>query len=401
MNALNKGLLRLFERYMPDPLVLTALITIFVFLAGMILKAQSPVAMAQSWYGGFFTLHAFAMQIILILVAGYAIARSPAFGRLVDWLARMATTPTRAIVLVTGCTLVVTWLNYGIGLVIGAILARELVQRVKGVDYRVLIAGAYAGFIVWDGGLSGAAPLGVATKGNFLEAKIGGLIPVSQTIFSGVNLSLSVLVSVVLILTLVIVGRNIDDPVGLNSDAPEAESIKATPANRLENSRILGLVIGLLGLATILWYFLHDGGLGHVGRYRAILHSARQSPYAAAADLLVCGSHQSLRAVGRRPMGHSGPDRGGCGQGPWRGACRLCGGLCLGRCLDQPDPAVLGAARAGHRRAQGQGHHGILYDFSGDNRDRDLDHPAYRRHDRLMPGPARKGRPIPKTKEPA
>ena len=266
MKTINRWFLTLFERYMPDPLVLAALISVGVFIAGMLLEGQSPAEMANGWYDGFFNLHKFAMQIILIMVTGYAIARSPAFEVLVERIAVLATTPSKAIILVTLCTLVATWLNWGVGMVIGAILARQLARKVPGVDYRVLIAGAYSGFIVWHGGLSGAATLVVATEGNFLQEAIGGLIPVGETIFSGLNLLLTVVVSVVLISTLVLAGRSVEVPVQLAEDAVDpsttAQDQEALqPSDKLERSRLLSLAIGLLGLGTGIYYFATGGGL--------------------------------------------------------------------------------------------------------------------------------------------
>lgn len=264
MNSINRGLVRLFERYMPDPLILAAGLTLAVFVAGLVFQAQSPADMVTSWYGGFFKLHAFAMQMTLILVAGYSVARSPFFRMLVDKVAMLATTPGRAIVVVTLCTLAANWVNWGIGLVMGAILARELASRVKGVDYRLLIASAYSGFIVWHAGLSGSATLTMATEGNVLQEKVGGLIPVSETIFSGLNITLILVVSVVVLLTLFVASKGITDPVTF---VPAAEEPQETdeqdefPAERLERSRILGFATAVLGLGTVGWYFVDGGGL--------------------------------------------------------------------------------------------------------------------------------------------
>ena len=46
------------------------------------------------------------------------------------------------------------------------------------VDYRLLIASAYSGFVIWHGGLSGSVPLSIATPGHPFEA-ISGVIGTS------------------------------------------------------------------------------------------------------------------------------------------------------------------------------------------------------------------------------
>ncbi|PKG48793.1 short-chain fatty acid transporter [Halomonas sp. MES3-P3E] len=261
------GCVRLFDRYLPDPFVLVVLITLVVFCAGILFEGQSPVAMLDHWRGGFWSLHTFAMQMALILLTGFIVAKAPLFTRLVERIASVARTPERAIVLVTLTSLIVTWVNWGIGLVIGAILARELARRVPLVDYRLLIASAYSGFLVWHGGLSGAVPLTLATPGHFLESSIG-LIPTSQTLLSSFNLFILAALLVALPLTNRLMMRNIDQPVTLQEVVevhPEVLPAKSDdddmrPAQRLERSVWLARLIGAMGLAAMAVYALANGG---------------------------------------------------------------------------------------------------------------------------------------------
>lgn len=89
--------------------------------------------------------------------------------------------------LVTFFGLVACVINWGFGLIVGAMFAREVARRVPGSDYPLLIACAYIGFMTWGGGLSGSMPLLAATPGNPVE-HIAGLIPVSHTLLSGSNI---------------------------------------------------------------------------------------------------------------------------------------------------------------------------------------------------------------------
>ena len=92
----------------------------------------------------------------------------------------------------------------------------------------------------------------------------------------------------------------------------------------------------------------------------AWIPSDRYAHNLSAADVLVCGGAQHLRAIGWRPLGHPGAHyvcrrrQPRCGSRPHRH------GHCLGRRLDQPHPALLGHPGAGHRQAQCQGHYGVL-----------------------------------------
>ncbi|MCK9912222.1 TIGR00366 family protein, partial [Microbacteriaceae bacterium K1510] len=79
-------------------------------------------------------------------------------------VAGLAKNPGQAIVLTTFVSCLASLLNWGFGLVIGALLAKEVARQVEKVDYRLLIASAYSGFVVWHGGLSGSVPLTIATE---------------------------------------------------------------------------------------------------------------------------------------------------------------------------------------------------------------------------------------------
>lgn len=185
---------------------------------------------------------------------------------LVDRIAGVAKTPGRAILTVSFTTLVICWINWGMGLVAGAILARELARRVEGVDYRLLVASAYAGFISFHAGLSGSATLLIATPGHFLEDQIG-LIATSETIFSALNLSICAAILIVLPLTCRLLMRGIEHPVTVNADNLKEEAVKASPlealrpAERLERSKLLAWASAALGFASVIVYAVNGGGL--------------------------------------------------------------------------------------------------------------------------------------------
>ena len=266
-SALTRGCVRVFDRYLPDPLILVLIITLIVFAAGMIFQGHGPVAMLGFWQDGFWNLLSFAMQMALMLVTGFTVAKTPLFMNLVSRIATVARTPIRAVIMVAFVSLIVTWFNWGIGLVVGAILAREMARRVDGVDYRLLVASAYAGFIIWHAGLSAAAPLVVATPGHFLEEQIG-IISTGETIFSPLNL---IICAVILVLLPVVCGfmmRGLKNPVTVKAEQLADESATATaadeetrPAERLEQSKWLAWISAALGFAAVITYAVGGGGL--------------------------------------------------------------------------------------------------------------------------------------------
>ncbi|MGA9287550.1 MAG: TIGR00366 family protein, partial [Anaerobacillus sp.] len=164
---------RIMQRYLPDPFLFVILLTFVVFGIGLIFTGSSPVQMVQFFGEGFWSLLAFSMQMVLVLVTGYVLASSPLFKKGLSYLADRAKTPGQAIIYVTLVSLLASWINWGFGLVIGALYAKELARKVDKVDYRLLIASAYSGFLVWHGGLAGSIPLTIATPGHFTEEMIG------------------------------------------------------------------------------------------------------------------------------------------------------------------------------------------------------------------------------------
>lgn len=123
--------------------------------------------MVQYWGDGFWDLLDFAMQMSLIVVTGYILANTPLVKKLLTKLSKLANTPGQAVLLVSFIAAIACLINYGFGLVVGALLAIHVAKRVPSVDYRILMASAYSGFLLWHGGLSGSIPLTIATENHF------------------------------------------------------------------------------------------------------------------------------------------------------------------------------------------------------------------------------------------
>lgn len=256
---------RIMQRYLPDPFLFVIILTFVVFGLGLIFTDSGPYQMVQHWGGGFWGLLTFSMQMVLVLVTGHVLASSNVFKKGLGALASLAKSPGQAIVIVTVVSMIASLINWGFGLVIGALFAKELAKKVKNVDYRLLIASAYAGFIVWHGGISGSIPLTIATEGHFSQDLIG-IISTDQTIFAGFNL----FIILILLLVLPVVNRLMMpskdqtvtvDPVLLENDVQAAalEQGAMTPAEKLENSRIVSLLTGIFGLVFLFYYFATNG----------------------------------------------------------------------------------------------------------------------------------------------
>ena len=263
LNRASKPFVKLVERYLPDPYIFVLLLTLITFAFAVVIQNQSPLTTIQQWGDGFWGLLTFSMQMLLVLVTGFMLACTPLVKALLERLASLAKSPGSAIVLVTLVSLIASWINWGFGLVVGALFAKALARKVS-VDYRLLVASAYSGFIVWHGGLAGSVPLTIATPGHFSEAQIG-VVGTGETIFSGFNLLLLAIMFVIIPLVncLMLPPESesiIVDSAKLKDDAlPSATNER--PADKLENSKVLGLLVGFAGLAYLTNYFVSGGGL--------------------------------------------------------------------------------------------------------------------------------------------
>lgn len=259
---------RLVQRWLPEPFIFAVLLTLVAACIAMPVCHQTPVEVIHNWGGGVWGLLAFAMQMSLVLVTGATLAAAPVVKKGISRLARVPKTPAGAIAFVTGVSAVACWLNWGFGLIVGAILAREVARSVRNVDYRLLIASAYSGFVVWHAGLSGSIPLTMATPGDALAKATNGVltspVPVSETILDLHNIVIVILVMVAIVAVNALMHPKADrvvavDPELLKDEADEKFGKPATPAEHLEQSCLLTWIVGLIGITYFILHVFVDG----------------------------------------------------------------------------------------------------------------------------------------------
>ncbi|MBQ3580583.1 MAG: short-chain fatty acid transporter [Bacteroidales bacterium] len=262
------GSVKLVQRWLPEPFIFAIVLTLVAAVVAMPVCRQTPLEVLEHWGGGVWNLLTFAMQMALVLVCGATLAAAPTIKKGISLLARIPKTPSAAIALVTAVSALACWLNWGFGLIVGVIFAKEMARTLRGVDYRLLIASAYSSFVVWHAGLSGSIPLTMATPGEALRTATNGIlndpVPVSQTILDPHNLVMVALVTMAIVAVNTLMhpkqGVVSVDP-SLLEEPEAAKRIKgSTPAERLENSRILGWIIALVGLGYLVLKLGFRGG---------------------------------------------------------------------------------------------------------------------------------------------
>lgn len=102
------------------------------------------------------------------------------------------------ILLVSFVLLMVSWINWGFGLVVGVLFVKVLVCKVW-VDYWLLVVLVYLGFIVWYGGLVGLVLLVIVMVGYLFEGVIG-VILIDCMIFVVYNLFIVIVLFIVVLL---------------------------------------------------------------------------------------------------------------------------------------------------------------------------------------------------------
>lgn len=260
------------RKWMPDPMLFAILLTFVTYIMGLIFTKSGPFDMIKHWYGGFWALMTFAMQMCLILVTGHALATSKIVRKGIEALAEIPKKQSGAIFLVAFTAGIASLINWGLGIIVGALMAREVgrsghLRNIK-MHYPLLGAAGYAGFLIWHMGLSGSAPLLVATEKHFLVEKIG-IIPTSQTLFSPMNIILSlVLLFVIPLICMAMAPKNeaeyetifdVDPQLVEKEEVKEIAKDKMVIADKIENSWIISAVIGIAGMVYVIYYFVTKG----------------------------------------------------------------------------------------------------------------------------------------------
>ena len=267
------------ERWMPNPFLFAILLTYVAAIAAFFSEGSGPIAIAQSWYGGFWNLLQFSMQMVLILVTANVVAYHPRVRSGILFLVKLPKNGRQAVVMVGLASMVTGWISWGLGLIFGAILVREMGKYAETtgikVHYPLLAVAGYMGMsLTWGWGLSSSAGLLQATENNALMQLgfVDRVIPATEWVFHPYPLTLTLLSMIYGSLILYLLCpppencRQISRYVDLSLEKKEPAEEQATPeiatqtlADRIDNSLVLGGIIAITGLLLFLSVFLTEG----------------------------------------------------------------------------------------------------------------------------------------------
>ena len=260
MQSLTVLCVRYVERLMPDPYLFAVILTLIVAaLVAALVNGAAPTGMLKAWYGGVWgsqNIFTFAFQMVLILVTGYTLAEAPVLKRAIVYVASKPRNQVQGALLCFGVSAALSLLNWGLGLVAGALVARQVAKRFTDAHFGYLIAAAFMGFIVWTQGLSSSIALANTDNGspiNVIHKMTGMTVPLRLTIFQPYSW-LSVIV-VLALLALAIWRMEppqslAPDPAVFEEEGQPAAGIEAkkTFADWLENLWILNVLVFAAGI---------------------------------------------------------------------------------------------------------------------------------------------------------
>ena len=156
-----------FKRFMPSPFAIAVLLTLLTMVLALFFT-EAPtdkphiLAILSFWESGIWnnSLLVFAYQMMLILVLGHILVLSKPMNLLIVKLTNLVSNTSNAVLLVSACTMIVSFFNWGLGLIFGAIMARKVAE---------------------SGHLTS---LMTRVGDSTLIAKLPDLIPFSETVFS-------------------------------------------------------------------------------------------------------------------------------------------------------------------------------------------------------------------------
>ncbi|MGB3524173.1 MAG: TIGR00366 family protein [Mycobacterium sp.] len=265
MQSLTGLSVRYVERLMPDPYLFAVILTLIVAgLIAALVRGASAGGMLHAWYAGVWgqqNIFTFAFQMVLILVTGYTLAEAPVLKRAIVRIAALPRSQVQGALLCFTVSAAASLLNWGLGLVAGALVARQVARRFPDSHFGYLIAAAFMGFIVWTQGLSSSIALANTDAGspiNVIHKIAGFTVPLSQTIFQPYSWLSAIIVLGVLALAvwrMEPADALTPDPAVFEEEPEIADQRSTTFAEWLENQWILNVLLFAAGIT----YFVASG----------------------------------------------------------------------------------------------------------------------------------------------
>ena len=245
---------KILKNVLPAPFTIAVILTFLTILIAFFISADSYNSknffeILSFWEKGLWdnNLMVFALQMMLMLVLGHSLALSKPISKIINNITIHCNNTANAAAIVTFTTLLVAFFNWGLGLIFGAIFARKVGEHASKnnipLNYPLIGAAGYSGLMIWHGGISGSAPIKIAEQGHFLAEKIG-TISQAETIFSAMNVTISLSLIVILPLFMFFLAKKTKSELVNIRGVEKIEKIKLGGAEKIDHSNFIAYIFG-------------------------------------------------------------------------------------------------------------------------------------------------------------
>ncbi len=254
------------DKLIPDAFVFCIILALVVFVAGMVATKTAPLKMITYWYEGFWTQSAFAFQMTIMVVVCAAFAKSPQIRKLLDKLALLGRTPRGCMVVLMIFGYVSSFVNWAFCTVVTPILAMRMAKNVKGLHFPMMVAAGYSTMILGQCmGPSATVYALVAGEGHQFQDLIG-VLSQDQTTYNPMNVILWFVLATVVLVVSILTTPPASEIVEFHGNMGEEDILldeegEKTPAEAMNNSRIIMWVVAIVGLVYIAYSFVTKGFL--------------------------------------------------------------------------------------------------------------------------------------------
>ena len=131
---LHKYIEKFFKFIIPSPFTIAVILTFITFILAILVSKESTcyqnkfIKILNFWESGLWNpdLLVFTIQMMLMLVLGYSLALSNPVNKIINKIIKYCNTSANAAAIITLCTIIVSFLNWGLGLIFGAIFSRKV-----------------------------------------------------------------------------------------------------------------------------------------------------------------------------------------------------------------------------------------------------------------------------------
>ncbi len=253
------------DRFIPTSFVFCVILTFIVSLLAVAFTPSNGLDIVTYWYDGLWSMLVFAFQMTIMVVLTSAVAKAPIIERFLSKIAKIPKSSTQAYIMLIVVTCIAAYINWAFAVILAPILSMYLSKNVKGCHFPFMIAVGYACMLMVQPicpSISVVALL--ASPDHFLVDQIG-VIPVSQTALNPVGLITVAALFIITIIVAIFMRPSSEEVVEFTGDIETKVDMtkpkNETPADSMNNSPILNIILVIVGLVYMVAHFVGGGSL--------------------------------------------------------------------------------------------------------------------------------------------